>query len=362
MLLPIGSRSAAPSFTRRRLLSTGTAGVLALIALPGCGAIRFGGPATYTPPPPGIDDLYRVDLLELLDRALAGAQILRDAADAAQTPDPSLSVVLEDLIISLPIQRTALLTGAQAEREQDDSSDPTGSAAASSDDAPQDGAGMIAVLVELRELAVDAARQVSGSLARPIAALAAHTAWSAKGLQRATDAGEVPALRVPEDLVASREVPDTDPPSVGAEVDYHSTLQDAQQQEWYAGYVHEVLAARTTDDERTQHLALSDRHRERAEQLGTIAEEDGGPVVLRQAVYALPGGELDDELAAQLPTLVAQGLLVDHIALVGAAPFGRRPLPLIAALEAAETLVGRVETMDPLPSLAAEDLPTSDGG
>src|SRR5699024_3907218 len=160
-----------------------------------------------------------------------------------------------------------------------------------------------------------------------------------------------------EELVPAREVPATDPPSIGAESDYHSTIERAQLEEWYAGYLHEVLAARSEGATRQQHLDLTALHRQRAEELGEIAEQDGAPVVARQAVYAVPGGTLDEQSAARLPTLLAQGLLVDHIALVGAAPFERRPLPIAAALQEAERLGALVDRMEPLPSLEVEQPP-----
>jgi hypothetical protein len=217
------------------------------------------------------------------------------------------------------------------------------------------------VLVELRDLAADASRQVSGSLARATAALAAHTAWIALRLRTSSGTGEVTASPLAEDLEPRREVPATDPPSIGAEEDYRSTLERAQQEEWYAGHVHEVLAARTRDEQRTAHLEQSELHRTRAAELAAVAEEDGAPVVLRQAVYPLPGGQLDEATAGSLPTTLSQGLLVDHLALAGAAPFERRPLPIAAALAEAERLAGRVDRMDPLPGLVAEDPPPADG-
>ena len=88
-----------------------------------------------------------------------------------------------------------------------------------------------------------------------------------------------------------------------------------------------------------------------------LAEQDGAPVVPRQAVYALPGGTLDAQLAGRLPTLLAQGLLIDHVALTGAAPFERRPLPIAAALEEAVRLAGMVDALQPLPSLEVEGPP-----
>ncbi|WP_304502086.1 DUF4439 domain-containing protein [Brachybacterium sp. FME24] len=367
MLPPDDHHPAARALTRRRVLRSGAAGALGLLTAAtssACGPIRLGGPETYTPPPPGIDDLYRIDLLAVLDRAVSGADALVEAVGGDLSADPALSSALAVLVSALPAQRSALLTGAQAEREQAVATDPapdqTPSPAPA--DAPSDGAEMVAVLVELRDLATDAARQVSGSLARPVAAIAAHTAWSVRRFHLAAHTGEVPALRTAEQIEPSREIPTTDPPSVGAATDYHSTIERAQQEEWYAGYVHEVLAARTSADESELNLTLSERHRARAEALGALAEQDDAPVVPRQAVYALPGGTLDEQMAAELPTLLAQGLLVDHVALVGAAPFARRPLSIVAAMEEAEVLVGLAGGMQPLPSLEVEDPAVSDGG
>lgn len=360
-------RPARPSFparpvSRRRLLTVGTIGVLALpAALTGCGPIRLGGPAPYTPPPPGIDDLYRSDLLTLLARAEAGRGRVAQEADAGDAASSALTAALADLADALPVQRTALLTGAQYEREQEAASDPAMPTSPPPPDAPEDAAGLVAVLGQLRETAADAARQVSGSLARPVVAIAARTAWSVHVLHQAAHAGEVPDLRTSEEIRPRREVPATDPPSVGAETDYHSTLEQAQQTEWYTGYVHEVLAARTGRDAREGHLVLRDRHRQRAETLATFAEEDGAPVVPRQAVYALPDGALEEGSASRLPAQLARSLLVDHVALVGAAPFARRPLSIVAAMQEAETLVGRAEQMRPLPSLEVEDPPPGDG-
>ena len=346
----------APS---RRALLRGAAGLAAAGLLTGCGRIELGGPARYTPPPPGIDDLYRTDLLAVLDRALAGVEQLTSAAAAV----PAVAAALAGLAEDLPVQRRALLTGAQVEDELE--AREHGPAATSSPpaatDAPGDAASLVAVLVELRDLAAAAARQVSGSLARPTVAIAAHTAWAARRLRAAAGAGEVPAAPAAEELVPRREVPATDPPSIGAESDYHSTLERAQQEEWYTGYLHEVLAARSEDEARAAHLERSALHRGRAEQLGLVAEEDGAPVVPRQAVYAIPGGTLDDELAGQLPTLMAQTLLGVHIALVGAAPFERRPLPIEAALAAAERLSSLVDELAPVPSLEVEEPPPAEG-
>lgn len=327
-------------------------------ALSGCGTVRLGGPEKYTPPPPGIDDLYRTDLIALLDRAIAGTATVaeQESEDPARSAD--VSGALTALAQALPVQRTALLTGAQRERELEAAEDPDPELASPPppSDAPRELVALLAVLVELRDVGTMAARQISGSLARPVAAMAAHAHWSALRLQAAAGEGEVPAAASIEEIVPTREVPETDPPSIGAESDHHLAVETAQQQEWYAGYVHEVLAARTEDEaERSAHLESSTRHRTRAQGLAGAAEEDGAPVVARQAVYALPGGTLDDRTAGMLPTQLAQGLLVTHLAVVGAAPFERRPLSIAAALEEAGELASLRAELEPVPSLVPED-------
>lgn len=364
MLASPRPRVPAPALRRRSVLR-GTLAVLAAGglgagALSGCGRVALGGPEEYTPPPPGIDDLYRRDLLVLLERAIAGAEAVTSAGTG---DDPALSADLTVLVGALPVQRRALLTGAEQEREVEASADPDPAAtgAPAPTDVPGDVPALLAVLVELRDLAADASRQVSGSLARASSALAAHSAWIALRLRSSAGAGEVTASPSAEDLVPRREVPATDPPSVGAQEDYRTAIERTQQEEWYAGHVHEVLAARTEGAQRESHLAQTELHRTRAEQLAVAAEEDGAPVVVRQAVYGLPGGQLDDATAGTLPTTLAQGLLLDHLALVGAAPFDRRPLSIAAALAEAELLAGRVDRVDPLPGLVVEEPPPAEG-
>ncbi|MEE1649180.1 DUF4439 domain-containing protein [Brachybacterium sp. J144] len=342
----------------RRALLLGSAALL----LAGCGPVLVGSPEEYTPPPPGIDDLYREDLLTLLDRAVAGTAAVLAAAGGAPAEDPELSAALGVLESALPQQRLALLTGAEAEKEQEAKSDPDPEATTTPapTDVPQDLPALVTLLGALRDLAVQASVQISGSLARPVAALAAHTEWIATRLDGAAGTSSLTAVPVAADLVATREVPASDPPSIGAESDYRSSLQRAQQEEWYAGYAHEVLAARAEGTAREQHQVLSQRHRDRAAALAAIAEEDGAPVVARQAVYALPAEIPDEQLEGVLPGLLARGLLGDHLALVGAAPFARRALSVVAALEEAQSLAAIVSTLAPLPSLETEDLPPAD--
>lgn len=364
-----GRTSSTGALSRRTVLALAGAGVLAAA---GCGQVQLGQPPTYTPPPPGIDDLYRTDLLVLVDRAIAAVDQLRPdhgsgASDAGGAePESVLDVRVTDalaaLSVALPVQRTALLTGAQIERESEQAEDPDPhlDPPPPPTDVPTDMAGLVGVLVQLRDLCVDAARQVSGSLARPVCAIGAHSTWAALRLQAASGQGEVPAAPAAQDIGPTRPVPSQDPPSIGAESDYHAYITTAQQDEWYAAYVHEVLAANTEGTQREGHLTAMGAHRTRAETLHTIAQEDGAPAVPRQAVYALPDGTLDPGSAEQLPTMLGENLLVAHVALVGAAPFERRAVSIEAALTEAGVLAGLVGRLDPLPSLAPEGLPEAE--
>ena len=337
---------AVPRPGRRALLL----GAPALLALSGCGVARSGGPGECTPPPPGIDDLYRDDLLAALETCLAGARAVSDAVDPGA--DPATADVLTALVQVLPVQRDALLTGGELEDAADAAADGSPTPAPATSAAPsQDAAGLVTALSDLRVLCTQAARQVSGSLARPVSAIGVHVQWAALRLVASAGAGTVAAVPAEEDVVPTREVPETDPPSIGAEVDYHSTLEAAQDQEWYAGYVHEVLAARAEGDERQARLDESSLHRDRAAALAAIAEEDGATVVERKAVYPLPVEPLDDRTAGELPGQVAVAVMEAHLALAGAAPFARRPLSLVAAIAEASVLAPITGSMDPLPSL-----------
>lgn len=339
---------------RRGLFATAAAGVLAMA---GCGSVRWGAPERYTPPPPGIDDLYRADLLDLLERAIA--EVDQVIEDAARHPPgtPGLSNALATLRDALPLQRAALLTGAEAEKEREAATDPLpGAASTTPPTGPKaDVPALRATLVDLRDLTIDAARQTSGSLARPIAAIGAHTSWVASRLLAGTDLPELPAVPAPEDVVPSREVPTTDVPTIGATTDFHAAMDTAQEQHWYAGYVHEVLAARSEGTERAAHLDRSEQLRLRAEALGGLAEEHGAPTVVREAVYPLPGGEMDADTAGRMPVDLSRSLLAATLALVGAAPFAARSLPIVAVHEEARHLAPRTDRMDPLPSIVIDE-------
>ncbi|MBK0332683.1 DUF4439 domain-containing protein [Brachybacterium halotolerans subsp. kimchii] len=349
-----------PGPRRRAVLLGGLS--LGALALSGCDGVRIGQPAVYTPPPEGIDDLYRRDLLALLETGL-GAQIEADERSRG---------LVTGVQEALGRQREAMLTGAEAEDESSASSDGGGSGdsggsggtgssdgggtgnGGGGDAAPTDLQGLSDLLVAIRDLTTDAARQVSGSLARPMLATGVFSAWAAQRLARI--GGTKAPTRPPsaEKIVPTRDVPESDPPSIGAEVDYHSSLERAQEDEWYAGYVREVLAASASGTQRSALIAQSDADRERAEQLGAFAREDGAKEVLRAAVYPLPGGGVTQELRKDEPEALALTLVEDHVILTGAAPFERRSLSIAAALDQAVLLASLRSSLSALPTLDPE--------
>ncbi|MCS6712345.1 DUF4439 domain-containing protein [Brachybacterium sp. EF45031] len=343
----------SPDPSRRSLLQGAVAGVVTMPVLAACGSVRVGSPAPQTPPPPGIDDLYRRDLLEAVESAWAAAGTPAGAA-------PAVASALEELRAALQRHREALRTGAEAEAaaSAESSSAAAGSPAASP--VATDPAALRGRLVALREMCADAAVQISGRLARPVTAVGAHATWAAVRLAalEARAAGgsstaepTVPAPRPAERLTPTREVPAWDPPSIGAEQDYHHMLDLAQQDEWFAAWLHEVIAARSTGQARNDALTLRDRHRTRAEELAGIARADQAPVAMPQAVYALGGDDADDEALARRAVSVSAGLIATHVALAGAAPFERRAVAVAAAYEEATWAGPRVPSLAPLPSL-----------
>ncbi|PWH06740.1 DUF4439 domain-containing protein [Brachybacterium endophyticum] len=330
---------------RAFLLGSAAAGALALA---GCGPVRLGGPAAYTPPPEGIDDLYRKDLLALLDRGLA-----------ARIPShPDTDDLVAGVRTAFSRQRQAMLTGAEAERSASPASDDGAGASdgTSSEDAqaPTDLQGLEDLLVRIRDLTADAARQVSGSLARPVLAIGVFAAWAAQRLQIVGSTRKPSAPPSAGSIEPARTVPDSDPPSIGAEVDYRSALERTQEDEWYAGYVREVLAAYESGSARKRLIALSDADRARAENLADFAEEAGAKVVTRDAAYPLPGGAVTDELRKDEPEDLALTLVEDHVILAGAAPFERRPLAIAAALDQAVQLAALRSSLSALPTLDPE--------
>ena len=316
----------------------------------------MGQPPTYTPPPPGIDDLYRTDLVTALAQLEAGVRTLVGAGAS-----PEIEAELTRLHAALPVQRQALLTGAEAEQEQERALDTTpGQTPAPTPGAPADLTDLVTQLAGVRDLGAQAARQVSGLLARPVCAISVYAAWAATRLVTAAGTGAVPTPPAADEIVPTREVPPQDPPSIAARVDYDGALERTQTDEWYTGYLLEVLAAQSEGDERKSLMTRSEAHRTLATELRTIATDDGGPVVVREAVYALPEGALDPTGRDRVIGATLSTLLVDHIALAGFAPFERRPLPIAAALTLAAQLAPLTDALSAMPSMEPDPNDLSD--
>jgi hypothetical protein len=360
----IGTMPSSPPPARRSVLRGALLLGVGLSATTGCEDIRVGRPETYSPPPEGIDDLYRKDLLDLLQIARS----TRPAAPKEASEDAaSLFTALHD---ALGTQHAAMLTGAEASdrasraasssaspssAEQGDEPATCACTAPDATDDATDPQSLAALLVRLRDLAALASRQISGSLTRPVLGIGTYAVWAGTRLG-ALDLADAPDPPPPaKKIVPTREVPETDPPSVGAEVDFHDALERAQTDEWYAGYLHEVLAARTSGARRKDLLARAEKGRSRAGRLGRIAQDAGAEQVLRRAVYPLPDGRIARGQEKKLPLELARTLLEDHVVLAAAAPFEDRPLPIATALGQA-VLLGRAGAdLAPLPTLDPTD-------
>jgi hypothetical protein len=188
-------------------------------------------------------------------------------------------------------------------------------------------------------------------LVRTVLATGVFAAWAAARLHRLGAADAPEDVPDPDDIEPTREVPSSDPPSIAAPVDHEAVLADVQEDEWYAGYAYEVLAASADDEKRERLLTWSDECRERAEALARVAEDEGYDPVLRRAVYPLPGGTLTPELIVQLPEDLATALLSDHVVLAASAPFDQRPLPIATALVQGVRLASITDALDPLTSV-----------
>lgn len=339
--------------SRRTALTLGTT-VAASALLGACGPVRLGGPAGYTPPPVGIDDIYRPELLATIDE-------LRSTVPHVVSTLPEVATQVRDLSAALVEQRQALLTGAEASGAASPSSasGSTGSGASASDGASSEPVPvfhLVDLLTASALLCADACVQCSGSLARVVGAIGAHHLWTAGRLAALSQDPSIPAPVAPAaaDITPTRTVPDSDPPSVAATVDYQTELQETQGDEWYTGYVFEVLAARATDEaERTRLLDASTAHRDRARELATIAAQDSIASVLQEPVYGLPGGG-DPTALDTLPPELSATLLTDWVALTGASPFARRATMIATAYAEAVTLSGYASALVPLPGLATD--------
>lgn len=348
---PRGEQTLPASRPSRRALLTGGA-LIATGALASCGRLRLGQPAEYTPPPMGIDDIYREDLLESLGTLRSAVRGDLDAPEGARE-------ALSELRSALAEHVRALTTGAEAPASASASdagatastASTSSGASGSAQKAPTDLPSLLVLLGRTITLAAGACVQCSGSLARVVAAIAAHLQWASGRIVRTADDSELsaPAVPAPEDIPADRTVPDSDPPSVAAASDYESSLRKTQGDEWYTGYVYEVLAARLDekDSARKGLLSRAEDHRARAETMDDWAAKGGFAPAARQGVYPMP----EDQERPALDRMLATALLTDWVIMVGAVRFDERAQAVVWALEEARSLVTTSSRLAPLPSL-----------
>ena len=223
------------------------AGILAAPLLASCTGptrIAIGQRETYTPPPPGIDEIYRTELLTSVTD-LAG--ILETARPHEDFPS--------FLTSAIATHQRALRTGAEQEKIASAEANRTekgGSAhesAAVGTQAPVERAMLDAArgLAALRDLYAHATIQVSGDFADLCAAGSAWTEWAALRLTRVAKAAAVAGVSAPKpftDMEPSREVPAIDPPEAAETHLIETPLERAQTDENFAAYALEVAATR----------------------------------------------------------------------------------------------------------------------
>lgn len=348
------ARRPRPAVSRRAAMTGAGMGLAALLA--GCGGLRLGSPVEHTPPPEGIDDLYRADLLARLEDLLATTG--GDTGDLARSR-PEVAGHVRELHAALVEHRRAMLTGAEAEAASESAGTASSASGSTSPADPSAGSapdlvGLLAALGETVALGADACVQCSGSFARVTGAIAAHLCWAAHRVAAGAPDLALTATPPPPEqgIQPQREVPASDPPSVAAASDHEAALRRAQEDEWYAAYVQEVRAARSTDAAVREALVTEvAAHRARADRLASTAVEDGVSPLPQEPVYPLPEGGLVDEALDSLPVRIAEALVVDWVALTGAAPFARRAFAISTALTESADLARTGGALPALPSL-----------
>lgn len=330
---------------RGLLTAVGIAGVSALAG--GCVGgrrIEVGSPASYTPPPPGIDELYRTDALARTTALLASLSAPGGAAAFTVDGASDVSAALADLprqwAEDLGAHERALQTGAEAEASAaaSDGGASTGSRSPAGESASAEGeaiepASLARALADLRDLYAFGAIQVSGTLARLFASAGSWCTWALSRLTRLASAlgidvqaPEAPALGA---LIPTRDVPANDPPVATAASELTALLPRAQTAEWEAAYALEVVASRDDSETRSRLVGWVGVHRERAEAYGEVASAVGLEPVRREAGYPLPS-PLDAARLTALTREVSFTSLTNAIALTYGAPFTHRA-PFVAA-------------------------------
>ncbi len=344
-------RNTQKVLARRGFLSV----ALATPLLAGCSGptrIALGGRETYTPPPPGIDEIYRTELLKAVTDLAASTAHAEPKGDF-----PAL------LTAPLEVHQKALRTGAEQEKtasaEVESSARSTASAMSGSRGVKVPAArAMVEAsrnLASLRDLYAHAAIQVSGDFADLCASGAAWAELAAARLARRARAAGINDVRAPKgfsDAKPAREVPDIDPPEPADANLIKAPLQSAQTDENFAAYALEVAATRVAKNHRDGYVKAANLHAERAEAFGEVAARLGFDPVAREAGYALPH-PFSAEDAATMRVDVTARSLANAVELTGLAPFSERAPFLFAALESAKALEPLEEHIAPFPGIDA---------
>ena len=118
-----------------------------------------------------------------------------------------------------------------------------------------------------------------------------------------------------------------------------------------------MIAARTATstpagkEARKALLAQASAHRARAAALDPLATTGGFAPVAQDPTYPLPADAQDPAALQALPRSLAEGLTVEWVTMIGAAPFEARELCITAALTEAARTAALGGSLPALPSL-----------
>ncbi|MBB3021784.1 ferritin-like domain-containing protein [Helcobacillus massiliensis] len=337
----------SPGPISRRMLAlralTLTGAVAAGVTLSGCanGArLRLGQPAQYTPPPPGIDEQYRTDILT----ALVTAAPVTDSFAAAATGDAQKLSAL--IAAAMQDQQRAFATAAELE-------DGTYPSAASPADAAAGAAEVAEQLRALRDLMLEATVQVSASLARITASAGVFSIWALSRLAAVTGDSALapPAPPSAADLAPTRPVPTEDPAYIDPQDGLAQLMQDAQRDEWFGAYALEVVAARAPKDQRAAHAKRAAVHRSRAESYTPAITALKAEPARREAAYPLTAEQRTDEGLAALAQEISTTSIAHAVRLSSAATFDQRAAFIAAWAEETPVFAQRAASVDSLPWL-----------
>jgi hypothetical protein len=181
----------------------------------------------------------------------------------------------------------------------------------------------------------DAGAAPDGMLARLLCSVAVSRELLADSLRTAA---ALPAADVAVGTAGPFEVPETVPPGLAA-----ADVADVVQSEDAIAMAWEVMAARSSDDARTQAAEQARLHRDRAESWALAAGILGTGLDPRRTAYDLPdvltAAAPDPTAMAAALTALEGELAVDYTSLVASAEAGARTPLVDAALDATRTHV-----------------------